>query len=87
MERESEFRKIHGGEINLCVHDFQVYYFNENLTISIALGNNLHTFSENFNFHCNLTNIEIELLERLMTSIDLVYSTPSIENSKAWSLS
>ena len=39
------------------------------------------------NFHRNLTYLEIESLERLMSSLTLVHLSPSVLDTRAWSLS
>ena len=58
----------------------------ENLTVSIVLGNS-YPLSWNFNFRRNLTNIEIELLQRLMSSLSSVHFSHFAVDSRAWSLS
>ena len=60
--------------------------FVKNLTILIVLGKSYPLFW-NFNFYCNLTDTEIELLQRLMSSLSSVHLSPSVVDSKAWSLS
>ena len=58
----------------------------KNVSISTILGSSF-PFSWNFNFRCNLTDIEIELLERLMSSLNLVHLSPPAVDSQARSLS
>ena len=58
----------------------------KNQTISVVLGNSF-PFSWNFNFCPILIDIEIELLERLMSSLNLVHLSPFAVDSQAWSLS
>ncbi|RVX18254.1 putative ribonuclease H protein [Vitis vinifera] len=58
----------------------------KNLTVSNVLGNSL-PLSWNFNFRCNLTDSEIDLLQRLMSSLGFVLFSPSSSDSRAWSLS
>ena len=58
----------------------------KNQTVSVVLGNSF-PFSWNFNFCPILIDIEIELLERLMSSLNLVHLSPFDVDSQAWSLS
>ena len=58
----------------------------KNLTISIVLDNS-YFLSWNFNFHRNLTDFEIDSLERLMSSHTSVCLSPITVDSRAWSLS
>ena len=58
----------------------------KNLTVSIVLGNS-YPLSWNFNFCCNLTDTEIEPLQKLMSSLSSVHFSPSMANSRVWSLS
>ena len=57
----------------------------KNLTVSTILGHS-SSFSWNFNSHHNLTNSEIEDLERLVSSLTHVHLSSSTPNAKAWSL-
>ncbi|RVW53008.1 putative ribonuclease H protein [Vitis vinifera] len=65
---------------------FQEVISVKNLTVSNVLGNSL-PLSWNFNFRCNLTDSEIDLLQRLMSSLGFVLFSPSSSDSRAWSLS
>ena len=56
----------------------------KSLTISAVLGNSNLSFW-NFNFHHNLTDIEIDSLERLMSSLSLMCLSPNNVDSRAWS--
>ena len=58
----------------------------KNLTVLVVIGNS-YPLSWNFNFCCNLTDTEIELLQRLMFSHSSMHFSPSMENSRTWSLS
>ena len=58
----------------------------KNLTVSIVLGNSFSLYW-NFNFCRNLTDIEIELLQRIMSSLSSMHFSPSVADSIAWSLS
>ena len=58
----------------------------KNLTVSNVLGNSF-PLSWNFNFHHNLTDSEIDLLQRLMSSLSYVFFSPSSSDSRTWSLS
>ena len=57
----------------------------KNLIVSNVLGNSL-PMSWNFNFRHNLTDSEIDFLQRLMSSISSVFFSP-LSDSRAWSLS
>ncbi|RVW29047.1 hypothetical protein CK203_088908 [Vitis vinifera] len=65
---------------------FQEVISVKNLIVSNVLGNSL-PMSWNFNFHHNLTDSEIDLLQRLMSSLSSVLFSPSSLDSRAWSLS
>ena len=56
----------------------------KSLTISVVLGNSNMSFW-NFNFHHNLTDIEIDSLERLVSSLSLMCLSPNNVDSRAWS--
>ena len=58
----------------------------ENLIIWFILGNS-SSLSRNLNFHCNPTNLEIENLEILISSLTLVQLSPSIANTRTQSSS
>ncbi|RVW56152.1 hypothetical protein CK203_080775 [Vitis vinifera] len=58
----------------------------KNLTVSNVLGNSFPP-SWNFNFRRNLTDSEIDLLQRLMSSLSSVLFSPSLSDSRAWYLS
>ncbi|RVW67200.1 hypothetical protein CK203_065147 [Vitis vinifera] len=59
-----------------------VSYFCENLTVSNVLGNSL-PLSWNFNFRRNLTDSEIDLLQRLMSSLNSVLLSLSSSELKS----
>ena len=56
------------------------------LTVSNVLGNSF-PLSWNFNFRRNLTDLEIDLLQRLNSSLSSVIFSSSLADSRAWSLS
>ncbi|RVX00286.1 putative mitochondrial protein [Vitis vinifera] len=58
----------------------------KNIPISSTLGST-RPFSWNFNFRRNLSDSEIEDLEGLMRSLDCLPLSPSVSNSRSWSLS
>ncbi|RVW28239.1 hypothetical protein CK203_083670 [Vitis vinifera] len=89
MGREFGFGKIFGGETKLWCSQFADLYrviSVKNLTVSNVLGNSL-PLSWNFNFRRNLTDSEIDLFQRLMSSLNSVLLSPSSSDSRAWSLS
>ena len=51
-----------------------------------VLGNSF-PLSWNFNFRCNLTDTEIDLLQRIMSFLSSVLFSSSLADSRAWSLS
>ena len=57
-----------------------------NSSISYVLGT-FYFFSWNLIFHRNLSDVEIEDLERLMSSLSFVHLIQSIPYKRAWSLS
>ncbi|KAJ9697646.1 hypothetical protein PVL29_006989 [Vitis rotundifolia] len=57
----------------------------KNISISSVLGS-VHPFSWNFNFRHNLSDSEIEDLERLMRSLDCLHLSTSASNERSWSL-
>ena len=58
----------------------------KNLTILVLLGNSFSP-SWNLNFYRNLIAMEIENLERFMSSLSSVHLSPFAAYSRAWSLS
>ena len=58
----------------------------KNHPVSVILGNS-YPLSWNFNFCRNLTDIEIGLLERLVSFLNSVHFSSFAVDSKAWSLS
>ena len=58
----------------------------KNLTFLVVLGN-FYPLSWNFNFCRNLIDTEIELLQRLMPSLSSMHFSPSVADSRVWSLS
>ena len=64
---------------------YRVIYV-KNLTVSNVLGNSF-PLSWNFNFCHNLTKSKIDLLQRLMSSLSSVFFSPSLVDSRVWSLS
>ncbi|RVW59655.1 putative ribonuclease H protein [Vitis vinifera] len=57
----------------------------KNILISFILGS-ARPFSWNFNFRHNLTDYEIEDLERLMRSLDCMNLSTSASDARSWSL-
>ena len=57
-----------------------------NLIVSVVLSNS-YPLSWNFNFRRNLTDTEIEFLQRLMSSLSSVHFSPSMTDSRTWSMS
>ena len=76
------------GNQTLCSQFADIYRVIsvKNLTVLNVLGNFL-PLSWNFNFRPNLTDSEIDLLQRLMSSLHSVLLSPSSSDSRAWSLS
>ena len=60
--------------------------FVKSLTVSNVLSNSF-PLSWNFNFLHNLTDTKIDLLQRIMSFLSLVFFSPSLVDSRAWSLS
>ncbi|RVW59918.1 hypothetical protein CK203_086970 [Vitis vinifera] len=58
----------------------------KNLTVSNVLSNSF-PLSWNFNFRRNLTDTEIDLLQRIMSSLSSVFFSSSLADSRDWSLS
>lgn len=84
MGWESVFGKICGGGINLCVLNSHVY-----LGLSQLKTFLFHQFLASlifslgtFNFCCSLSNFEIGDLERLMSSLTLLYLSLSIPDAR-----
>ena len=57
-----------------------------NLTILVVLGN-FFPFSWNLDFYRNLNDMEIENLKRLVFSLASVQLSPSVVDSRTWSIS
>ncbi|RVW99804.1 putative ribonuclease H protein [Vitis vinifera] len=76
------------GNQTLCsqfVGLYRVIYV-KNLTVSNVLGNSF-PLSWNFNFCRNISDTEIDLLQRIMSFLSLVLFSPSLVDLRAWSLS
>ena len=58
----------------------------KNILISSILSS-ARPFSLNFNFRCNLLDVEIEDLQSLMRSFDCLHLSPLASNARPWSLS
>ena len=86
-ERIRFWEDLWWGDPPLCSQFLGLYrvILVKDLTVSVVLGNSYLLFW-NFNFRCDLSDIEIELLERLMSSLSLVHLSPIVD-SKVWSLS
>ncbi|WJZ89514.1 hypothetical protein VitviT2T_008730 [Vitis vinifera] len=76
------------GNQTLCSQFAGLYrvIFVKNLTVSNVLDNSF-PLSWNFNFRRNLTDSEIDLLQSLMSFLSSVLFSPSLTDSRAWSLS
>nr|CAN74795.1 hypothetical protein VITISV_041690 [Vitis vinifera] len=87
-ERIRFWEDLWWGNQTLCAQFADLYRVISvrNLTVSNVLGNSF-PLSWNFNFCRNLTDSEIDLLQRLMSSIHSVLLSPSSSDSRAWSLS
>ncbi|RVW26926.1 putative ribonuclease H protein [Vitis vinifera] len=87
-ERIRFWKDLWWGNQTLCSQFADLYRVIsvKNLTVSNVLGNSL-PLSWNFNFRRNLTDLEIDLLQRLMSSLHSVLLSPSSSDSRAWSLS
>ncbi|KAJ9676364.1 hypothetical protein PVL29_025068 [Vitis rotundifolia] len=87
-ERIRFWEDLWWGNQTLCSQFADLYkvIFVKNLTVSDVLSNS-YPLSWNFNFHCNLTDLEIDLLQRLMFSLSSVLLSPSLAYSRVWSLS
>ena len=58
----------------------------KNLTVSVVFDNS-YPLSWNFNFCHNLTDVEIQLFQRLMFSLSSMHLSSSVANLKTWSMS
>ncbi|RVW58950.1 Retrovirus-related Pol polyprotein from transposon RE1 [Vitis vinifera] len=87
-ERIRFWEDLWWGNQTLCAQFAELYRVISvrNLTVSNVLGNSF-PLSWNFNFCRNLTDSEIDLLQRLMSSLHSVLLSPSSSDSRAWSLS
>ncbi|RVW19678.1 Structural maintenance of chromosomes protein 3, partial [Vitis vinifera] len=87
-ERIRFWEDLWWGNQTLCAQFAELYRVISvrNLTVSNVLGNSF-PLSWNFNFRRNLTDSEIDLLQRLMSSLHSVLLSPSSSDSRAWSLS
>ncbi|KAL6346450.1 hypothetical protein AAG906_033246 [Vitis piasezkii] len=87
-ERIRFWEDLWWGNQTLCAQFAELYRVSSvrNLTVSNVLGNSF-PLSWNFNFRRNLTDSEIDLLQRLMSSLHSVLLSPSSSDSRAWSLS
>ena len=87
-ERIRFWEDLWWGNQSLCSQFADLYRVIsvKNLTVSNVLGNSF-PLAWNLNFRRNLTDSEIDLLQRLMSSLSLVRFSPSLADSRAWSLS
>ncbi|RVW16200.1 putative ribonuclease H protein [Vitis vinifera] len=87
-ERIRFWEDLWWGNQTLCAQFAELYRVISvrNLTVSNVLGNSF-PLSWNFNFRRNLTDSEIDFLQRLMSSLHSVLLSPSSSDSRAWSLS
>ena len=87
-ERISFWEDLWWGNQTLCSQFVGLYrvFSVKNLIVSNVLGNSF-PLSWNFNFRCNLTDLEIDLLQRLMSSLSSVLFSHFLADSRAWSLS
>ena len=76
------------GNQTLCSQFADLYrvIYVKNLTVSNVIDNSF-PLTWNFNFRRNLTDSEIDLFQRLMSSLSSVFFSPSSADSRAWSLS
>ena len=58
----------------------------KNIHISSILSST-RPFSSNFNFHCDLSDTEIDDLEGFRWSLDCLHLSPSVSDARSWSLS
>ena len=88
MRQESIFGKISGGGQPMG-SQFPIIFkivTIKSFPISSILGSS-YSFSWNFNFLCNLSDFDIEDLERLMSSLTCLHLSPFTPNVRAWFLS
>ncbi|RVW15777.1 LINE-1 retrotransposable element ORF2 protein [Vitis vinifera] len=87
-ERIRFWEDLWWGNQSLCSQFADLYRVIsvKNLTVSNVLGNSF-PLAWNLNFRRNLTDSEIDLLQRLMSSLSSVRFSPSLADSRAWSLS
>ena len=85
MGLESVFEKICGGRTNLCVYNFQV--FSESPLLKTVLSQLSWVITLLCLGCCNLANVEIEDLERLMSLLSNIHLTPFVLDAKTWVLS
>ena len=78
-ERIRFWEDLWWGNQTLCSQFVDIYRVisMKNLIVSNVLGNSF-PLSWNFNFRCNLTDLEIDLLQRLMSSLSSVLFSPSL---------
>ncbi|RVX02255.1 NAD-dependent malic enzyme 62 kDa isoform, mitochondrial [Vitis vinifera] len=87
-ERIRFWEDLWWGNQSLCSQFADLYRVIsvKNLTVSNVLGNSF-PLAWNLNFRRNLTDSEIDLLQRLMSSLSSVRFSPFLADSRAWSLS
>ncbi|RVW16749.1 hypothetical protein CK203_076445 [Vitis vinifera] len=87
-ERIRFWEDLWWGNQSLCSQFANLYRVIsvKNLTVSNVLGNSF-PLAWNLNFRRNLTDSEIDLLQRLMSSLSSVCFSPSLADSRVWSLS
>ncbi|RVW99862.1 Transposon TX1 uncharacterized 149 kDa protein [Vitis vinifera] len=87
-ERIRFWEDLWWGNQSLCSQFADLYRVIsvKNLTVSNVLGNSF-PLAWNLNFRHNLIDSEIDLLQRLMSSLSSVRFSPSLADSRAWSLS
>ncbi|KAJ9687316.1 hypothetical protein PVL29_015988 [Vitis rotundifolia] len=87
-ERIRFWEDLWWGNQTLCSQFADLYRVTsvKNLSVSDVLGNS-YPLSWNFNFRRNLTDSEIELLQRLMLFLSSVHLSPSLADSRVWYLS
>ena len=76
------------GNQPLCSQFLGLYrvIFVKNLTVLVVYGNSYPLFW-NLNFRHNLTDTKIELLQKLTSFLSSVHFSPSMADSRVWSLS
>ena len=87
-ERIRFWEDLWWGNQTLCSQFADLYrvIYVKNLTVSNVIDNSF-PLTWNFNFRRNLTDLEIDLFQRLMSSLSSVLFSPSSADSRAWSLS